>query len=198
MPYKPWKAKGTVVSWATRPVGTHAAQPSSAPPPRRAPPRPDPPVVYVSGFWTRQFYSTFRRKQKRNHHRIRARTRTYLHARIPRFRKTLYLQRIRLFSYDLPCFVVDRQTTNAHLFLLFEPNSRTCLACERLTATNTRRSTGQQPGTKIARGPADKPICTARLPSVVFFPYALYLACRLFVLSEIRQEQFSPVPKTVR
>ena len=36
--------------------------------------------------------------------------------------------------------------------------SRPCLACRRFTVTKRRRSTGQQPGTKGASRPADKPL----------------------------------------
>ena len=37
-----WRARGTFVSWANRPVGVRLPVPAL---PRRAPPRPDPPVV---------------------------------------------------------------------------------------------------------------------------------------------------------
>lgn len=52
----PWRARGSVVTWAERPVGVQScpAPPRLAPPhrpgpPRPDPPRPDPPVV-CSGF----------------------------------------------------------------------------------------------------------------------------------------------------
>ena len=59
MPWRPWRAKETVVSWANRPVGVASCQAALRPaaPPCAAPPRP---ARGMSGFWTRQVgYKTF-------------------------------------------------------------------------------------------------------------------------------------------
>ena len=56
MPWRPWVARGEVVSWANRPVSV----PSPAPPRRPVvrPPRPNPPVVYPGfGFDMFVFYN---------------------------------------------------------------------------------------------------------------------------------------------
>ena len=45
MPWRPWKAKRTVVPWANRPDGVPSCPASLHPGAHRAPPRPDPPVV---------------------------------------------------------------------------------------------------------------------------------------------------------
>ena len=72
--------------------------------------------------------------------------------------------------------------------------SQTCFAWKGFTKTNKRRYTGQQPGTKSARGPADQPLInrlsTAGQPQVNrgstadFVPPSVYIGFRLFVLSK--------------
>ena len=52
MPWKPWGAKGTVVSWANRPVGVQSCPATLCPaPPCTAPPRP---ARGMSASWIRQ------------------------------------------------------------------------------------------------------------------------------------------------
>ena len=53
MPWKPWGAEGTVVSWANRPVGVPLCPAPLRPaaPPCAAPPGP---ARGMSGFWIRQ------------------------------------------------------------------------------------------------------------------------------------------------
>ena len=63
-------------------------------------------------------------------------------------------------------------------------NLRTCHACTRFTGTKRRRSTGQQPGTKIASRSASKARMnhgqTAFQPLILFL-HSVYIGCRLFV-----------------
>ena len=61
-------------------------------------------------------------------------------------------------------------------------DSRTCLASERLAYTKKRRSPGQQPGTKSAHGPADKPLIKSVVNqfSTILFKYC-FLSLRTII-----------------
>ena len=61
--------------------------------------------------------------------------------------------------------------------------SRTCLAWKGFTDTHRRRHTGQQPGTKRARGPADKPVINSG-STAGFVPPPVYIKIPLFVLAQ--------------
>ena len=75
--------------------------------------------------------------------------------------------------------------------------SRTCLAWKGFTETNRRRYTGQQPRTKSARGPADKPRMN-RGSTAGFVPPSVYMGFCLFVLAKIRSGQLSSIPWRAR
>ena len=65
------------------------------------------------------------------------------------------------------------------------------------TETKRRRYTGQQPGTKSASRPADKPVVN-RGSTAGFFPPSVYIGFRLFVLLERRRSDVSSMPWRVR
>ena len=64
---------------------------------------------------------------------------------------------------------------------------------KRFTERNSRRYNGQQPATKSARGPGDKPMMN-RESTAGFVPPPAYLKFPLFVLARRRSEQLFMVP----
>ena len=79
----------------------------------------------------------------------------------------------------------------------FQFHSRTCLAWKGFTETNRRRYTGQKPGTKSIRRPADK--SRIHRGSIGHFvPPAVYIGFPLFVLLKSRSGQLSSMPWRAR
>ena len=66
-----------------------------------------------------------------------------------------------------------------------------------ITETNRRRYIGQQPGTKSAFRPADKPLVN-RWSTAGFVPPPVYIGFPLFVLAKRRSEQLFTVPWRAR
>ena len=77
--------------------------------------------------------------------------------------------------------------------------SRTCLTCKGFTETNSNRRwyTGQQPGQKSGRRPADKPVIN-RGSTAGFVPQPIYIEFRLFVLSKNHSRQLFAIPCRAR
>ena len=83
-------------------------------------------------------------------------------------------------------------------FFCFSSNPFPDMPCvKRFTETNRRRYSGQQPGTKSARGPADKPRMN-RLSTAGFVPPSVYIGFPLFVLAKRRSGQLSTIPWRAR
>ena len=76
-------------------------------------------------------------------------------------------------------------------------NSRTCPAWKGFTKTNRRRHTGQQPGTKSASRPDDKPRIN-RWSTAGFVSPSVYIGFPLFVLPESRPQRLSLIRQSVR
>ena len=75
---------------------------------------------------------------------------------------------------------------NTTQFVAVGENSRTCLASKGFTKTNRRRYTGQQPGTKSAPRPGDKPLVNRGFCSSVGFKDELDCSCfRRFVQDSV-------------